>query len=209
MRSQDVGCRGVASSCAPCWLTPGMQGMRVSARKASWWWWRRRRWWWWQRRQSPTCAQTFRRSCGKAQKPRSHEHLAKTPGEQERGAPLTQANRRGLTGCSLRMEGRGGAAGSLSRVAEPLTERGSAAKAATLRRISFSLPRSGISDTLPSRTSGTARDTREGSEGHTRPSCCGAGEKGALGPGLGFRWPRRAAPDPPTLPRNASGRGPR
>lgn len=54
---------------------------------------------------------------------------------------------------------------------EPLTERGSAVKAATLRRISFSLPRRGISDTLPIRTSGTARDTREGSEGHTKPSC--------------------------------------
>lgn len=54
---------------------------------------------------------------------------------------------------------------------EPLTERGSAVKAATLRRISFSLPRRGIRDTLPIRTSGTARDTREGSEGHTRPSC--------------------------------------
>lgn len=53
----------------------------------------------------------------------------------------------------------------------PLTERGSEAKAATLRRISFSLPRRGISDMLPSRTSGTTRDTREGSEGHTRPSC--------------------------------------
>lgn len=51
-------------------------------------------------------------------------------------------------------------------------ERGSAVKAATLRRISFSLPRRGISDTLPIRTSGTARDTRDGSEGHTRPSCC-------------------------------------
>lgn len=63
------------------------------------------------------------------------------------------------------------------RDGESLTETGSAAKAATLRRISFSLPRRGISDTLPSRTSGTARDTREGSEGHTRPSCWGAGKK--------------------------------
>lgn len=29
------GCRmwGTASSCAPCWLTPGMQGMRVSGQE--------------------------------------------------------------------------------------------------------------------------------------------------------------------------------
>lgn len=41
---------------------------------------------------------------------------------------------------------------------------------------------------LPSRTSGAARDTREGSEGHTRPSCWAAGERRGAGPGLGFRW---------------------
>ena len=76
------------------------------------------------------------------------------------------------------------------RNGEPLTERGSAVKAATLRRISFSLPRRGISETLPSRTSGTARDTREGSEGHTRPSCWAAGERRGVG-----AWARFAGLD--------------
>lgn len=28
-----VGMWGTASSCAPCWLTPGMQGMRVSGQE--------------------------------------------------------------------------------------------------------------------------------------------------------------------------------
>lgn len=80
------------------------------------------------------------------------------------------------------------------RDGKPLTERGSAAKAATLRRISFSLPRRGMSDTLPSRTSGMVRATREGSEGHTRPSCWGEGQE--LGSGL--------SAGPPALPGNAS-----
>lgn len=91
------------------------------------------------------------------------------------------------------------------RDGEPLTERGSAEKAATLRRISFSLPRRGISEMLPSRTSGAARDTREGSEGHTRPSCWVAGEKRGAGPGLGFRraqtwlWIHPPFPEMPRL----------
>lgn len=75
-------------------------------------------------------------------------------------------------------------------------------KAATLRRISFSLPRRGISDTLPRRTSGTARDTREGSEGHTWPLCWGVrqGRREVLGPRLGCHWLRCLAPDPPQFP---------
>ena len=88
--------------------------------------------------------------------------------------------REGARGQSGESGGRRAAArsrGSAHRDGKLLTERGSAAKAATLLRISFSLPRRGINETLPSRTSGTARDTREGSEGHTRPSCWGAGEE--------------------------------
>jgi len=79
---------------------------------------------------------------------------------------------------------------------ETLTERGSAVKAATLRRISFSLPRRGISDTLPIRTSGTARDTREGSEGHTRPSCYGTTRKGVLGSGPHLSLQAQVPPAP-------------
>lgn len=69
-------------------------------------------------------------------------------------------------------------------------------KAATLRRISFSLPRRGISDTLPIRTSGTARDTREGSEGHTRPSCWGTTRKGVLRSGPQLSLPAQVPPTP-------------
>lgn len=58
-------------------------------------------------------------------------------------------------------------------LADWLTESASWLKAATLFRISFSLPRNGISDTLPWRASGSTRLTRvcwSPSWGHTSPS---------------------------------------
>ena len=208
----------MASSGAPCWLTPGTQGMRASAQEGftaavAW--------------QSPNRSQTFRRSCGKAEKPRFHEHICEDSqgvggqGPAIEGAPVNLVNPRGLSGLPLRTDRRTGPEGTqrggtkvsqgeagspdtAHRDGEPLTERGSAEKAATLRRISFSLPRRGISEMLPIRTSGAARDTREGSEGHTRPSCWAAGERRGAGPGLGFRWARARLwihPPFPEMPR--------
>lgn len=87
--SQDVGCRGVASSCAPCWLRAGTQGMRVSEQeglKAA-------------ESQSQglagSCIHTFRRSCGKAEKPRFNKHFVERGGG---GAPMNHETQKGLSG---------------------------------------------------------------------------------------------------------------
>lgn len=98
---QQSGRGGVASSCAPCWLTAGTQGMRVSEQedfKAA-------------ESQEPgagSCAHTFRSSCGKAQKPTFHKRFVKAhrgQGPGGEGAPMNHVNQRGLPGLLPRMEG--------------------------------------------------------------------------------------------------------
>lgn len=77
---------GAASSCTPCWFAPGTQGTRVSEQEG----------FDGGRVSEPGagfCAQTLRRSCGKAQKPRCRKHLVKA----HRG----QRPRCSFCGCSV------------------------------------------------------------------------------------------------------------
>ena len=89
------------SALSACWLMPGTQGMRASAQEGftaavAW--------------QSPNRAQTFRRSCGKAEKPRFHEHICEDSqgvggqGPAIKGAPVNLVNPRDLSGLPMRTD---------------------------------------------------------------------------------------------------------